>query len=276
MINKRIFKIVFVVIGSFIGAGFASGKEIWTFFSRFSIYGFYGIIFSGVLTALTIYATLLIAKKKELRDYSDFAVKTNINKILSQLLNLFLLVMFYVMIAGFSSFLNQAFEFNIYISSIIFCGIVFFILSNNSEIIVKINFFIVPILIVIVVYIISKYGNGICFYSSDPSNLLLSIIYATLYASYNSILLIPMLIDFGKIVKSNKDIVCISLFSGVIIIFLTLGTYFLLGKYNAALNNVDLPVIYIINNKYDKYIYFMAISIAIITSVIVAGHRILK
>lgn len=48
MINiKNIFKICFVIIGTIIGAGFASGKEIYTFFSIYGINGLWGILLSN-------------------------------------------------------------------------------------------------------------------------------------------------------------------------------------------------------------------------------------
>ena len=41
---KDILKIVFVIIGTLIGAGFASGQEIYTFFFSYGIKGIYGLV----------------------------------------------------------------------------------------------------------------------------------------------------------------------------------------------------------------------------------------
>ena len=38
-----IFKCLFIVIGTLIGAGFASGQEILTFFNRYGVNGYYGM-----------------------------------------------------------------------------------------------------------------------------------------------------------------------------------------------------------------------------------------
>ena len=40
---KDIAKVVFVIIGTFIGAGFASGQEIYIFFFKYGINGLVGI-----------------------------------------------------------------------------------------------------------------------------------------------------------------------------------------------------------------------------------------
>ena len=57
---KNIFKIVFVIIGTLIGAGFASGQEIYLFFFSYGIEGLTGIIVSSVLMGITIYKTLAL------------------------------------------------------------------------------------------------------------------------------------------------------------------------------------------------------------------------
>ena len=44
---KKILKAVFVIIGTLIGAGFASGQEIILFFQRFGWIGFLGLLFSN-------------------------------------------------------------------------------------------------------------------------------------------------------------------------------------------------------------------------------------
>ena len=43
---KNISKVSFVIIGTMIGAGFASGQEIYAFFSIYGIKGILGIIIS--------------------------------------------------------------------------------------------------------------------------------------------------------------------------------------------------------------------------------------
>ncbi len=51
----RILSCVFVIIGIIIGAGFASGKEIYTFFFAYGLNGMLGIIISISLIGYTIY-----------------------------------------------------------------------------------------------------------------------------------------------------------------------------------------------------------------------------
>ena len=57
---KEIFSIVLVIIGALVGAGFASGQEIFSFFYLYGKNGIYGIIIMGILMGILIYKSLKI------------------------------------------------------------------------------------------------------------------------------------------------------------------------------------------------------------------------
>ena len=58
---KKIFKTVFVIIGTLIGAGFASGQEIYIFFYQYGINGILGITISSILLGYVVYKVLYIS-----------------------------------------------------------------------------------------------------------------------------------------------------------------------------------------------------------------------
>ena len=68
---KNVFKIVFVIIGTLIGAGFASGQEIYVFFFSYGIKGFIGIIISSVGMGGLIYKTLGNINKYNINSNKD-------------------------------------------------------------------------------------------------------------------------------------------------------------------------------------------------------------
>ena len=69
---KKILKSVFVIIGTVIGAGFASGQEIYIFFYQYGLNGILGIIFSSFLIGIVIYKVLNICKKNQVKNYKGF------------------------------------------------------------------------------------------------------------------------------------------------------------------------------------------------------------
>ena len=86
-----------LIIGTLIGAGFASGREIYLFFTRFGLYGQIGMIISTIITTLIIYEVLNKSKKYEITDYNHLLGKLNsnnkkINKLISWIVNFFLLI----------------------------------------------------------------------------------------------------------------------------------------------------------------------------------------
>ena len=62
-------KMFSIIIGTFIGAGFASGKEIYIFFVQYGIYGFFGLIFSNIISGFILYKTLNLIYENNINIY---------------------------------------------------------------------------------------------------------------------------------------------------------------------------------------------------------------
>lgn len=150
----NILKVVFVIIGTLIGAGFASGQEIYTFFFSFGIKGILGVIISSILIGITIYKTLRIIQKNNVSNYKDFLnclIKSKkIQEITNIIVNIFILASFYIMIAGFGAYLQQELNLNNIIGSGILAILCLIIFKTNIEGFVKINEILIPILILVV------------------------------------------------------------------------------------------------------------------------------
>ena len=57
---EEVFSIVLVIIGALVGAGFASGQEIYSFFYSYGNIGIIGIIITCCLISLMVYKSLKI------------------------------------------------------------------------------------------------------------------------------------------------------------------------------------------------------------------------
>ena len=51
---KEIFVIVLVIVGALIGAGFASGQEIYSFFYSYGLHGMLGLVVTCILIGILI------------------------------------------------------------------------------------------------------------------------------------------------------------------------------------------------------------------------------
>ena len=208
---KKILKAVFVIIGTVIGAGFASGQEIYIFFYQYGVNGILGIIISSLLLGFVIYKVLYICKQEEVTNYKSF-LKGFINKekqleIFNTVMNIFILITFYIMIAGFGAYFEQQFEIHSLIGSIILAFICYFVFLKDVSGLIKVSQYVVPVLIgslfIIGISVIdSENILEISHYVSENKNwnwILDSIV----YGSYNTILLIPVLITIKNLVSIN-------------------------------------------------------------------------
>ena len=67
----KVFEIAAVFIGTVVGAGLASGKEITQFFTSFGLKSFLGILFCGVFYVIMGSIIAKISIKYSLNSYSD-------------------------------------------------------------------------------------------------------------------------------------------------------------------------------------------------------------
>ena len=283
-------KIVFVIIGTIIGAGFASGQEINSFFVRYGIYGFLGIIFSSIMLSLIIYKTLKTIKKNNVNTYTYFLVKILGDKFSEKdlfknsivyIVNIFLLISFYIMISGFSVYFYQELNLPKIIGWFIIFFLLLFAFSKNISGIINVNNYLIPILIILFIVLGIKKINLLNFFNIEKLKIfafvfdlnfhLKWIISSILYASYNSIVLIPVLINLKKYITNEKKI---SIISGMIFAILGLIIYLILNSSINVINNVEIPVVFIagsLGNIY-KLICGIVILIAIFTSCISSGY----
>lgn len=294
---KDIAKVVFVIIGTFIGAGFASGQEIYIFFFKYGINGLIGIVISSLILGIIISRTLKIIKENNIQNYKEFLdiiinkkynikIKQHKNKKLTQFINIvvntFILVTFFIMIAGFGTYFMQQFGLNQLIGSSILALITYVILNTNVKGVVKASEIIVPILIISVIIIGLMNLNDLPLLQIKnyliPNNSPEFILEAILYASYNSILLIPVLITLNKYIKNKKQTTIIGIISAVIISIMSILIFLLLTKVDVNIENLEMPVVYVVSNmlKILEYIYGFIILGSIFTTTISLGVSFLQ
>ena len=294
---RNIFDFLFVIIGTFIGAGFASGKEIYLYFYRYGIIGCLGIFISAGIMSFVIFKTIKLSIKYKLKNYDLFINKImdnkneininnkikcdkiisnenkmNINKkinnkkinlkleeIFKTIINIFLIMTFCVMISGFVGFMSQEFFINNIFS---YFFIIFFLIvsfNKNVNFFMKINTILIPI-----------------------------IIFSIIYFSCILLIKIPRLYEFQTIkFNFNKNIIPLSnkvnklkkiKYIGIIffisVISLSILVMFILSYNKFYAKTMEMPIVSIISCLGIKYkmLYCCIIGIAIITSALSVGR----
>ena len=290
--NKDVMKIVFVILGTMIGAGFASGQEMYLFFFSYGIEGMIGILISCSMVGLLIYKTLQILSENEISTYKEFLsilIKNErigkhfcVKDIINLVINIFILITFFIMVAGFGAYFEQEFGVNSIIGSTILSILCFIIFMTSVKGVVKVNEFLVPILIVFLTIIGIVNLKEINFLElsnyvirTNNSNYVLS---AILYSSYNSILLIPVLLTLKKYIKSKRQIARASIISTFIMILLSIIVYLILVRVDVDITNLEMPAVYVVSNIYYllRYVYGFIILGSIFTTAISLGTSFLQ
>lgn len=211
---KNICKVTFVIIGTIIGAGFASGQEIYTFFNKYGGYGLIGLTISIALISVIIYKTFKSVLENKIDFYQDFLIKImpqklKNNKILiftiNNIINIFLLIAFNIMVAGFSTYFAQELNISKWIGAIIIAILSFITFSKSINGVIKINTYLIPIIIGLIVFLGINKINMIEILQGKNDTSLYWIISSILYASYNSITLIPILVSLKKQISTKKE-----------------------------------------------------------------------
>lgn len=286
-IMKNVLKVVFVIIGTLIGAGFASGQEVYLFFFSYGMEGLIGILISSIIIGVVIYSTFNILNKYKINTYKDFLSillpkNTKLKIIANFIINIFILITFFIMIAGFGAYFEQEIGINRLVGSLVLAIITFIVFMTSIKGVVKVNELLVPILIgfIFIIGIISIKDTHILnlenyVIRTNYTNFSLS---AVLYSSYNSILLIPVLITLNNYVKNKKQIFYISFISVIVTILLSIIIFLLLVRVDVDISKLEMPVVYVVSNMFKilRYIYGVIILGSIFTTAISLGVSFLQ
>lgn len=213
-------KVICTLIGTFIGAGFASGKEIYLFFFKYQVYGILGIIVSAIFIGYIIYKVLNISKRNDICNYNEFLnylIKNKLIKIiLINIIDVFLIISFCIMVSGFSAFIYQEFNINIIIGFIFMLICSYCAFKRKATGIIKINNILIPIIIFIIFFIVIKkvnlyelnFINGLNGERFNINNCKIEnfkfLIFSILYANYNLLTIIPIVVTMSNVTKNKK------------------------------------------------------------------------
>ena len=270
--------LIFSIIGTLIGAGFASGQEIYVFFYKYGINGILGLILCSFMIGITIYMTLDTVYNKKINNYESY-LHENFNSkkmcyVSNIIVNVFLLITFYIMVAGFGSYFEQQFNISNIIGVIIFSFLCFIVLIKDIERVKKVNSIIVPTLIIVILVLGFLSLKQIKISNIKVMNNSYNwILQAFVYYSYNMILVIPVLVSLGKYIKNKKQEKLISITSSAIVFILALSIFFILMTIKVDYSKIQMPAVYAIDKSFSQfsYIYGVVILLSIFSTAISIG-----
>ncbi len=276
-----IFKIIGIYMGIIIGAGFASGQEILSFFIKYGENWIFGMIFSGVIFSIVGGASIKIIYDKKIKNSYEFFSEISgkrIGHILDIIAIIFNLVLFMAMYSASGAFFSEGFQsVRIYgsIITMIVCIIVFYFGAEGVGIV---NGILSPIILfagmIVCLYICIFQQREVFLYNLTSISDYKWIFSAIIYSSYNIITGISALTSSSEIIERNKNTYKGGIIGGFGMCVLGILTGTILYIYRENIFQTELPLLVIVDDSLNfiKILYFIMIWSAIISTALGNGY----
>lgn len=251
-VNLNIINVALMFVGAIMGAGFASGREIWQFFGVFGAKGKIGVLLVGVLFIILGTMTAYIARKLDTNEMGRIIVPGNNRKISNAISWFMAVILFTVLInmtAACGAMLNQLFGINRLIGGVLIAVLVVVTVLGEFQRISKVFRFIMPVLFaavvaVSIIVIISCEETAIEPKLLSPSPIAGNwVLAACLYISYNILAMIPIVATASVNAKSEKTAIMGSGLGGVFLGILAFVIVSALQRDMLFAQEADMPML---------------------------------
>lgn len=201
------FQVACTYIGTVVGAGFASGQEVFQFFARFGTWGYPAICVATILFAWLGYRIMWLGNRLRARSYRElnvFLFGSRIGPFADVVLVFMLFGVTVAMIAGGGQLFHERLGVSFQIGAIATMVITFFTVIHGMNGILRANSLIVPTMISFVLYAAFEATRSQGFHASvnaahqlGAGSPLIPLISALLYAALNIGLAAGVLLPLG-------------------------------------------------------------------------------
>ncbi|CAG9622890.1 YkvI family membrane protein [Sutcliffiella rhizosphaerae] len=251
---KSGFRWMFLILGTVIGAGYASGRELWQFFGAES--GLAILLFT-LFFIISCYVILQISQSEKAEHFSPVLSKL-VGKKASSFYNIMMIIYLFtttiVMLAGGGAAL-QVFSIPYWAGIIIICTLLIFLFMFDIKGMISVNAVIIPIIVLalgfVMVQTVLEQPEAITTSMMKQSNWPAGFTFTAL----NILPLVAVLSAIGKEVKGKGEIVVASVGSGMILGVISLFYNQTLLLVQSKLALFEIPLFAIIQS-YPFYMLF--------------------
>ncbi|WP_404460087.1 hypothetical protein [Sutcliffiella horikoshii] len=255
---KSGFRWMFLILGTVIGAGYASGRELWQFFGSES--GLAILLFT-LFFIISCYVILQISSKEQTEHFSPVLRKL-VGERASYLYNIVMVVYLFtttvVMLAGGGAAL-QVFSIPYWGGIAIICFLLILLFVYDVKGMVTVNVVIIPIIVLTLAYVLidavlnspDAVPTSVLEQSNWPAGFT--------FTALNILPLVAVLSAIGKEVKGKGEIIIASVGSGVILGVISLFYNQTLILVQSKLGLFEIPLFAIIQSYPFYMLFFMTI-----------------
>lgn len=253
----------FTYMGTIVGAGFATGREITEFFTQYGIWGTFGIFIAGFFFIFLGMKIMLIAVKADTKNLHSFLVYLMGEKLgtyLNVIITFMIIGVTTVMLSGAGALFEEQLHISRWFGVIFMMILCYLLISKGIEGLHHINGLIVPFMILFsfTIFLLSKPSLQLVL-DIEPTHSLFWIFKAVIYASLNLSLSLAVLIPLAHQLKKPSIIKKSSLVGGLGLTFLLLFNHFAIGQLK-SLQNIEIPTAELVSN-YNEWIHFFFVCI---------------
>ena len=207
------FSVALMYVGTIMGAGFASGREIWQFFGVFGNWGIVGVCLIALLFMVMGMMTSYIARKLNTNDMGRVIVPGGNQRLINLVGDFMALMLFTVLLtmtAAGGALFYQQFGLSRILGGVLIAVMVIATVLGEFERVSRVFRYIMPVLfgavvVVSVLVIVMDLGESTVQQEVEPSPMASNwFLAAFLYISYNILSMIPIVATASVTAKNDK------------------------------------------------------------------------
>lgn len=204
--NARSLGAALTYVGAVVGAGFASGQEIYQFFARFGSRGIWGIGIAGAFFAGLGYLALERGRRGQIGSFGELLATLYpawMVRLGEGATTAFLVVGLGVVAAGGGAAVGDLIRTPIVIGAVLTCSLIIWVVGRGTSAVVRANIVLVPYLIMLVLAVAMISWSHPVRLTPAPSKAW--VLSAFLYLSYNIFTGIMVLIGLGARLSTRRE-----------------------------------------------------------------------
>lgn len=263
-----------VYVGTVVGAGFATGREIVEFFTKYGVYGLAGILVVGLLFIFIGTKMLILSKRIQAQSYQElmiFLFGKKIGRFVNVFMLLILLGLTSIMLSGAGAIFNEQLGLSVRIGVILTILLTICVMFFGVKGLYGVNLVVVPMLILFSVMLAMQSFSieSLVTFREGSSESLNWILAAFSYAAFNLTMASAVLAPLANEIKDEKVLKRGGILGGIFLTLILTSSHIALSTLPDLLQ-YDIPMAEVMKTTLFSF-YFIYIAVIygeVFTSVI--------
>ncbi len=268
-------KVAAVYVGTVVGAGFATGREIVEFFTKYGLFGLMGIIVAGFLFIHLGTKLLILSKRINATSYQEVMVFLFGRKV-GGFVNIFMLIVLLgltsIMLSGAGAIFQEQLGLSVRIGVVVTIVLTFLVMTFGINGLFSVNLLVVPMLIIFSVLLAAQVFSLDVFLKQVEESHRLNgkwILSAFSYAAFNITMAAAVLVPLANEIEDEKVLKRGGIIGGSLLTLILISSHISLSTLSDVLS-FDIPMAEVMKTTFYSfyYIYIAVIYGEVFTSVI--------